>query len=419
MEIKKAVRKAIPAIILFYGRSGSGKTYSALKLAQGMISDDKRICLIDTENGRASHYADEFDFDVIDLEPPFSPARYIEAINLARNNNKYGVIITDSISHEWEGLGGCCDIADEISESLRKKGSSGDGLNIWAKPKAEHKKFTLNNLFRSKIPIICCARAKEELEQVKVDGKSKIVKKGLVPIQEKNFPYEMLVTFKMEGDGKFVLEKSSTRELKTKLSAIKSDFINEEFGKVIANWVSGGERIDSEALKLKEDARDVAMNEGELALKEWFSNLSDQDKLIANRLPIEFKRDLNRIARDRDQSEVENRNSNSGSISVASLKTPAKEPIIETPKAPNPEPVQTDIEYFTAAEDQEVDKSEEIFKKHEVAIKSYQNEKSLNAHFNYLNTKDDLKYLETNAPLFLSKLNVMKAKKLEEFKDGK
>ena len=107
-EIKKATRKAIPAIICLYGKSGGGKTYSALKLAKGLGG---KICVIDTENGRASHYADEFDFDVIDLNPPFSPARYIEAIKTAQDAG-YKAIVIDSISHEWEGTGGCLEMAE-------------------------------------------------------------------------------------------------------------------------------------------------------------------------------------------------------------------------------------------------------------------------------------------------------------------
>lgn len=305
MIVKKAIRKATPPMIMLYGRSGSGKTYSALEMARGLISDEKRICVIDTENGRASHYAQDFDFDVLDLEPPFSPARYTQAINTILQDSKYGVIIIDSISHEWEGLGGCCDMADKIGEDLRKKGLSDKGLNVWAKPKSEHKKFSQNNLIRSKVPIILCARAKEELKQVKTrEGKTEITNLGLVPIQEKNLPYEMLVMVRMEDGGKFEIEKWSNPALKTKLKAIQSEYINQKFGRAILEWVSGGEMVDNEVLKLKEEAREVAMTEGELALKSWFEQLSEEDRDIAGRFPLEFKKDLSRIARERDSLDL-------------------------------------------------------------------------------------------------------------------
>jgi hypothetical protein len=255
MEIRKATRKAIPAIICFYGKSGGGKTYSALKLAQGLIGKN-RVCVIDTENGRASHYADEFDFDVIDLAPPFTPARYIEAINTAQNAG-YKAIVLDSVSHEWEGIGGCLEMAEGKT-----------GLQAWAKPKEQHRKL-MNMLLQAKSHIIFCARAKENMEQVKVNGKTEIVNKGLVPIQEKNFPFEMLITFRMEEKGKVVIEKC-VKSLESSLKIEK--FITEEHGKIIANWINQGEQVDLEVKELQAEARNEAIN-GQLALKQWFDNL--------------------------------------------------------------------------------------------------------------------------------------------------
>lgn len=291
MEIKKAVRKAIPFIGCFYGRSGGGKTYSAIKLASGLVGGDK-ICLIDTENGRASHYADDFDnLYILDLEPPFTPARYIEAIKTAEKQG-YKAIILDSISHEWDGIGGCLEMAEEKTKSGKDK----EGLNKWAKPKAEHRKL-MNMLLQSKAHIIFCARAKEEMEQIKVDGKTEIVKKGIIPIQEKNFPFEMLVTFRMTDKGKAIIEKC-IKSLESSLQIVEGEFVGEKHGKMIADWISKGEAVDLEVKRLKEDARDIAMNEGEAALKNWFANLSPEDKLIAERFPVEFKKDLLRIAKE-------------------------------------------------------------------------------------------------------------------------
>jgi hypothetical protein len=104
------------------------------------------------------------------------------------------------------------------------------------------------------------------------------------------------------------------------------------------------------------------------------------------------------------------------SMSVASLKAPANELVIETPKATDQEPVQTDIEDHIDPEAEpieEVDQSDAIFKKHEDAIKSYKNEKSLNAHFNYLSTKQDLECLQKNNPVLFSQINLLRNNQLE------
>lgn len=279
MKITKAIRKAIPAIICLYGKSGGGKTYSALKLAQGLVGKD-RICLIDTENGRASHYADEFDFDVIDLEPPFTPARYIQAIKTAQDNG-YKAIVIDSISHEWEGIGGCLEMAEGKT-----------GLQAWAKPKEQHRKM-MNMLLQAKSHIIFCARAKDNLEQVKINGKTEIVNHGLVPIQEKNFPFEMLITLKMEEKGKVTIEKC-VKGLEESLKI--SGYINENHGKIIADWINQGAKVDLEAKQLMSEARAEAMKGVDIV--SWVNSLDEKQKAIAKSFDSGFKMELVAIAKE-------------------------------------------------------------------------------------------------------------------------
>jgi len=278
-QIKKAVRKAVPAIICLYGKSGGGKTYSALKLAQGLVGKE-RICLIDTENGRASHYADEFDFDIIDLDPPFTPARYIQAIKAAQDNG-YKAIVIDSISHEWEGIGGCLEMAEGKT-----------GLQAWAKPKEQHRKM-MNMLLQAKSHIIFCARAKDNLEQVKINGKTEIVNHGLVPIQEKNFPFEMLITLKMEDKGKVSIEKC-VKGLEESLKI--NGYINESHGKIIADWINQGAKVDLEAKQLMAEARAEAMKGVDIV--SWVNSLDEKQKAIAKGFDSGFKMELVAIAKE-------------------------------------------------------------------------------------------------------------------------
>ena len=87
------------------GPSGSGKTYSALLLANGLSDDWNKIAVIDTENGSADLYAHLGNYQVLQLTKPFTPERYIEAIETCEKQGMK-VVIIDSISTEWEGSGG-------------------------------------------------------------------------------------------------------------------------------------------------------------------------------------------------------------------------------------------------------------------------------------------------------------------------
>ena len=167
--IKPATRVGINPLIVAYSESGCGKTYSALLLARGMAGPAGKIVVADSESGRASLYADVLPggFETFDLCAPFSPTRYVEAVDaIEASGAVIGVI--DSGSHEWEGPGGVNDMAME-NESR----SGRAGLHNWKTPKFEHAKF-VQRLLRAKIPLIVCLRAKYKTRQKK-DDKGKTV----------------------------------------------------------------------------------------------------------------------------------------------------------------------------------------------------------------------------------------------------
>ena len=111
ITFRPAVRENVGLIIGLAGSSGSGKTYTAMRLAAG-ISGSKPFAVIDTEAGRAKHYADQFKFDHAELHPPFRPAAYAEAV-MAADAAGYPVIVVDSVSHVWAGDGGVLDWQEE------------------------------------------------------------------------------------------------------------------------------------------------------------------------------------------------------------------------------------------------------------------------------------------------------------------
>lgn len=268
MKIEKAIRKKAKFLGCLYGFSGSGKTYSALRLSKGL---GKKIGLIDTENKRASYYSDDFDFDVINLEPPFSPERYIEAIDDFEKSD-CDVIIIDSISHEWDGIGGCIEIAEEKT----KNGYVKTGLMKWAKPKMRHKKL-MNKILQCKKHIIICARAKEIMEQAKVNGKTEILNKGFKILQEKSFGYEMFITLYMNNKHP-ILEKCP-KGLLPSLDIKDNEYLSEKHGEAIAKWLDGGIDVsDINIDDLKFDMFNIAKKHGTKQLRGWFTNKCKKER---------------------------------------------------------------------------------------------------------------------------------------------
>ena len=111
----KALKTDARLRMALMGPSGAGKTLTSLHLAQDL--DTGPIALIDTERGSASRYADQFDFDVLELDS-FHPEHYIEAIHAA-NEGDYGVLIIDSLSHAWAGKGGALELVDEAARKMK------------------------------------------------------------------------------------------------------------------------------------------------------------------------------------------------------------------------------------------------------------------------------------------------------------
>jgi hypothetical protein len=233
---RKAVREDVGLIIGLIGPSGGGKTYTAMRLASGMANGAK-FCVIDTEAGRAKHYADQFKFDHGDLKPPFRPAAYADAIHAA-DAQGYKVIVVDSMSHEWAGEGGILDWQDE--ELTRMAGDNWQRreackMAAWIKPKMQHKQMA-QRLLQVRAHLILCFRAEEKVEMVKGDdNKTKIVPKGWVPICEKNLPYELTLSMLLTPDAPGVPKPIKLQEQHRALFPAGQP-ITEDTGRRIAAW---------------------------------------------------------------------------------------------------------------------------------------------------------------------------------------
>jgi hypothetical protein len=265
MKIERAVREKTFTLTSIAGPSGSGKAYSAILYARGLVGPEGKIGFIDTENKRSRFYADVAGgFDVIDLDPPFTSARYIEAIK-AFENAGYKAIIIDSISHEWEGTGGVLEQADAIEQQTKRA-----GLHCWAKPKAGHKKM-MNELLQTSAHLIFCCRVKEKVVQVKgSNGKTEIVNEGFVVVQEKMFIYEMTVSMMLAEGSHVPTIQKCPGDLEAAFPGGKK--ITPDVGKSVAQWADHGVAVDQELEAAKREGL-LAANNGMSALLDWWKAL--------------------------------------------------------------------------------------------------------------------------------------------------
>lgn len=234
-DFKPAVRENVSILIALAGASGSGKTYSALRLAKG-LSPNGKIAFIDTEARRGLHYADQFDFIHADMRPPFRPENFLAAIKAAEKAGAE-VIIIDSFSHEYDGEGGIMDWAAEIEANGTK--SPGN----WKVPKLAHKKL-MNALLQLRASVIFCLRADEKIRIAKDDrGKTVIEQLGWMPIAEKRFIFEMTASFTLTPTAPGIPQFDLPHKLQTQHRGMfpPGQTIGEKAGQDLAAWSKGGQ----------------------------------------------------------------------------------------------------------------------------------------------------------------------------------
>lgn len=196
-EFKPATREAAPVFIGIEGESGSGKTYSALLFARGIVGPKGKIGVIDTEGKRSLMYADDPDiggFLHMDFVAPYSSDRFREAIHAARQAG-VDVIVIDNASHEHEAEGGMLDYADrEEARGVKPRAK-------WIKPKMAHNRF-IRSALSCGAHIIFCIRIKTI-----VDTDVKPAVKVKFPVCESNLPYEFTLRLSVENEGIAHFEK--------------------------------------------------------------------------------------------------------------------------------------------------------------------------------------------------------------------
>lgn len=226
--LRTAERKQAKLRIGLSAPSGAGKTYSALLMALGLASSPEKIVIIDTEAGSGELYSHLGGYNVLPLEAPFSPERYIEAVKACEDAGME-VIIIDSTSHEWEGKGGCL----ELNELIAQAKFRGNTWSAWSETGSRHQKF-IQAILTSKCHIITATRNKTET--VMTEDK-KVKKVGTKEIQRDGFEYELTVNFNIDRD----THKAMPSKDRTELFEGKDPFtITKETGKMLLDWANSG-----------------------------------------------------------------------------------------------------------------------------------------------------------------------------------
>jgi len=227
MELRKATRKKAKLRVGLSGPSGSGKTYSALLLASGMAPWEK-IAVIDTENGSGELYSHLGPYSVITLTAPFSPERYVEAIKACEEAGME-VIVIDSITHEWDGKGGCLEFNDLTAQTKFK----GNTWAAWSVTTPKHQKL-IAAITASICHIITTARSKTDTIQTE---DKKIKKVGLKEIQREGYEYELTVNFTLDRDGHYATASKDRTSIFIELDP----FVVSEFtGQTLLAWANEG-----------------------------------------------------------------------------------------------------------------------------------------------------------------------------------
>ncbi len=203
-EIHRATKCRAKLRLGMSGPAGSGKTYSALLIAHGLGG---RIGMIDTEHGSGDLYADLLPegYDVLRLEPPFTPARYIEAIH-ALEAAGVQTIIVDSLSHAWSGEGGSLDRHGKIADR------SGNSWQAWRQVTPEHNAL-VEAILQSPCHLIATMRAKTEYVQEKDErtGRQIVRKIGLAPVMRDGIEYEFTIFMELDSQHLAHVGKDRTR----------------------------------------------------------------------------------------------------------------------------------------------------------------------------------------------------------------
>lgn len=234
IQFKKATKQAAKLRLSIAGPSGSGKTYTALAIGTAL---GDRVAVIDTEHGSASKYADLFEFDVLELEAPYHPDRYVQAMTAAAAAG-YNVLVVDSLSQAWSGAGGLLEIVDQIAARMKTSNS----FAAWKDATPIHNRL-IEAIISTPVHIIATMRSKQEYVLEDDNRGRKVPRKiGMAPVQRDGMEYEFDVFAEMDMENRMLIQK-------TRCPALAGRVIDKPTGAVadeLAAWLAGsGDGVDT------------------------------------------------------------------------------------------------------------------------------------------------------------------------------
>jgi len=226
MELRQSARKNAKIKMALQGPSGSGKSYSSLLLAKGLIDGDfSKVAIIDLENGSADLYSHLGQYNVLSLKPPYTPTILIEGIDVCLKAGME-VIILDSISPVWDNL-------LEYHSSM-----PGNSFTNWGKITPMQNKF-INKILQSDAHFIATMRTKQDYVLNQKNGKYVPEKVGLKAIQRDGVDYEFTVVFDIN-----INHQAKASKDRTGLFVDRPEFvITDKTGKRIKDWCNSGENL--------------------------------------------------------------------------------------------------------------------------------------------------------------------------------
>lgn len=279
-KAEPAMLSEVPFLLGLIGPPGSGKSWSALRIASGM----KRVrpgpvVLIDTERGRARKYARDFDFLHVPFDPPFVPEEFLHAVQQQLPLNPAAIII-DSLSDEHEGDGGVLDWHDRDVPNM-----GGNEWAAWAKPKASRRKM-IGGFLQIKTPLIFTFRAREKTILTKNDrGKQVPTNIGYQPIAPLEIVYalDMTCILPPSSQGTPIWKSSKSGEdFIIKLPHYLAPFvrdgqqISEDMGEAFARWAKGETTTPAKIDHLA--AGRAAAEDGMEKLREWYRKVPKSER---------------------------------------------------------------------------------------------------------------------------------------------
>lgn len=209
MPFRKAEKSGFKIRLAICGPTGSGKTKSALRIAQAIGGP---IGVIDSERKSSLRYADEFDFavDAFEEDSDFAPLTFVRKIQ--EGENLFNVLIVDGISPAWAGKGGALELVDQAV--IRGKGNK---FTAWRDVTPQHNAL-VDAMLACKCHLIVTMRMKMEYVMEDGDrGKKNIKKVGLGIIQRDGIEYEFDVVGEMDQEHHLFFTKTRCSALDGKI----------------------------------------------------------------------------------------------------------------------------------------------------------------------------------------------------------